>query len=209
MLTPTIFVQYFSKALSNSNSDYRCSWAVKFTPEAQIADAYLWREISCALKASNHCDFDICFRTILLWLKFSLPVLPRPSLIINGSSGCPPGSCATNSWSEEAHSWVLKMKPRSVSSLPMQFLQIRLASDDKLLATVGRVSSTNLIAAESIFQESEEETFFIANKSTKSGHRPARSQVLSDIPKAWTYTWIRQESFPSEQECVNELFFLF
>lgn len=37
--------------------------------------------------------------------------------------------------------------------------------------------------------------------------KPARSQELSDIPKAWDYTWIRKESFSLEQDCAKEKFF--
>lgn len=107
---------------------------VRFTPEAQTADTYLthslvlqWRETNCALKASTHCIFDIYFRTILLRLKASLPALPRPSLMVNGPLWLSLWSCATNTLSEESHPRVLKTRPRCMSSLPMQFLKIRLA----------------------------------------------------------------------------------
>lgn len=188
---------------------------MRFPPKSQIAGMHLthsllpqWREMNCALKSSTQCTFDVYFRTILLWLKVSLPVLPRPLLSVKGCYGCLPWSCATNTWSEESHPWVLKTRPRecvlpSHATLKDQTCLL----DDKLLATGARSFSTNSTAMENIFQESEKETLFIPATVLSVGAGPASNQVLPDIPKAWTHIWRRQESFPSEQECANEQFF--
>lgn len=109
---------------------------------AQVADTHLThpllpqcREINCAQKASARGTFDIYFRTILLWLKASLPVLPRASLTLRG---WPPTSPLSP-----------KDKPKECVLPSFATPKVRLASDKKLLATFGRLDfSTSLMAAE-------------------------------------------------------------
>lgn len=57
-------------------------------------------------------------------------------------------------------------------------------SDDKPLATVVRGLSTNMVATESIFQESDKGTFLYLTNVLRMDADPARNHVLSDIPKA-------------------------
>lgn len=162
---------------------YHCSWGVRFTPEAQIADTYLQREINGALKASDRCDFDTRSRTVSLWLKSSLPVLPRPPLNINGPYGCPPGSCATSTWSEEAHPWVLKMRPRSVSPFPCNSYRPDLPQMTNSLLLLAGAPPPTLLQQIVSFKNQKKKPFFIAKKSTKSGCRPCKEPGALWHPK--------------------------
>lgn len=149
------------------------------------------RETTCALKASAHGTLDISFRTRLLWLKAPLPVLPRASLTVK--SWPPILARRTPPLGPED-----KPKERVLPSLTTPKGQTCLWKEAPCY--FGKYFFTNLKKIP--VKNQKNKPFLYPGKALEIDGQPARSQVLSDIPK----TWIRQESLPSEQKCAREQF---
>lgn len=112
------------------------------------------------------------------------------------------------SWSEEPPPWVLRTSPGSVSSLPLQLPKSDLPlTRSSLLLLEGWASPPTWWQQKTPVKSQKNKPYLYPVNTLRMDREPARNQVLLDIPKAWDYTWMRQESFPSEQDCAKEKFF--
>lgn len=165
-------------------------WLRVFLPGCRHLPDPLPAPQCCDLKAPAHGSFDTYFRTIFLWLKASLPALPRASLT---GKGWPP------ILGGEPHPWVLRTSPRGCPP----FLCTSQRSDlpltrSPLLLLAGWVSPPTWWDQKIPVNNQKNKPYLYPVNKLRMDREPARNQELSDIPKAWGYTWITQESFPSE-----------